>query len=101
VDRRRSQGPDPASSRYSIVTVSLHVIAWNGLVRVSTPKTRAGPGLHPATSVASDDGTDAWLIVALGLAALGAAGGAAGIAHRRAAVRARSPEVTTRTLHPP
>ena len=51
-----------------------------------TPGARA---VHPyapaATSTASDDGPDAWLIVALAIAAVGAAAGAAGIAHRRAA----------------
>jgi hypothetical protein len=51
-----------------------------------TPSARSIHPYAPAASspaTAPDDGIEAWLAVTLGLAALGAAGGAAGIAHRR------------------
>lgn len=52
-----------------------------------TPGARAIHPYAPAatTSASSGDGPEAWLIVALAIAAVGAAAGAAGIAHRRAA----------------
>jgi len=49
-----------------------------------TPGARAIHPYAPAATTSPDGGAEPWLIVALGLAAVGAVGGAAGLAHRRA-----------------